>query len=176
MSSVSTCRINSCFFVLRTSETQNLKNDSTPETLYWISMARFCPECRGNWQWREQSPTSILTLFTEKVKHYTTEILLCNHSLQWKCRFTAVFLKHLKILCSDYLTFSLLKRIFQFNLNNILAFCTLVPQPQPLSSITKRSANEKVMSRAGFINNVLTKIEEVWSGKGNTPQSSPAKR
>ncbi|XP_040056916.2 uncharacterized protein ahctf1 isoform X3 [Gasterosteus aculeatus] len=50
-----------------------------------------------------------------------------------------------------------------------------VCRPQPLSTITKRSASEKVMSRAGFINNVLTKIEEVWSGKGATPPSSPAK-
>uniref|UniRef100_A0A671UV55 AT hook containing transcription factor 1 n=1 Tax=Sparus aurata TaxID=8175 RepID=A0A671UV55_SPAAU len=50
-----------------------------------------------------------------------------------------------------------------------------VSRPQPLSTITKRSSNEKVMSRAGFINNVLTKIEEVWFGKGATPQSSPAK-
>ncbi|XP_041837533.1 protein ELYS isoform X2 [Melanotaenia boesemani] len=50
-----------------------------------------------------------------------------------------------------------------------------VSRPQPLSTITKRSANEKVMSRAGFINNVLTKIEEVWLGKEATPQSSPAK-
>uniref|UniRef100_G3PUZ3 AT hook containing transcription factor 1 n=1 Tax=Gasterosteus aculeatus aculeatus TaxID=481459 RepID=G3PUZ3_GASAC len=48
-----------------------------------------------------------------------------------------------------------------------------VCRPQPLSTITKRSASEKVMSRAGFINNVLTKIEEVWSGKGATPPSSP---
>ncbi|XP_069549840.1 protein ELYS isoform X2 [Brachyistius frenatus] len=56
--------------------------------------------------------------------------------------------------------------------------CTIhreVSRPQPLSTITKRSANDKVMSRAGFINNVLTKIEEVWLGKGATPQSSPAK-
>uniref|UniRef100_A0A671V0H5 AT hook containing transcription factor 1 n=1 Tax=Sparus aurata TaxID=8175 RepID=A0A671V0H5_SPAAU len=45
-----------------------------------------------------------------------------------------------------------------------------VSRPQPLSTITKRSSNEKVMSRAGFINNVLTKIEEVWFGKGATPQ------
>ncbi|XP_008293363.1 protein ELYS isoform X2 [Stegastes partitus] len=50
-----------------------------------------------------------------------------------------------------------------------------VSRPQPLSTITKRSANDKVMSRAGFINNVLTKIEEVWLGKGATPQSSPSK-
>ncbi|KAK2854214.1 hypothetical protein Q5P01_006875 [Channa striata] len=50
-----------------------------------------------------------------------------------------------------------------------------VSRPQPLSTITKRSASEKVMSRAGFINSVLTKIEEVWIGKGSTPQSSPAK-
>ncbi|XP_011607981.2 protein ELYS isoform X2 [Takifugu rubripes] len=50
-----------------------------------------------------------------------------------------------------------------------------VSRPQPLSTITKRSASEKVMSRAGFINNVLLKIEEVWLGKGSTPQSSPAK-
>ncbi|XP_047198111.1 protein ELYS isoform X2 [Hippoglossus stenolepis] len=49
-----------------------------------------------------------------------------------------------------------------------------VSRPQPLSTITKRSASEKVMSRAGFINNVLTKIEEVWLGKGATPQSSPS--
>ncbi|KAM6943618.1 protein ELYS [Xenentodon cancila] len=56
--------------------------------------------------------------------------------------------------------------------------CTVhreVLRPQPLSTITKRSANDRVMSRAGFINNVLTKIEEVWLGKGNTPQPSPAK-
>ncbi|XP_018522322.1 protein ELYS isoform X3 [Lates calcarifer] len=51
-----------------------------------------------------------------------------------------------------------------------------VSRPQPLSTITKRSTSEKVMSRAGFINNVLTKIEEVWLGKGATPQSSPAKK
>uniref|UniRef100_A0AAQ5XK87 AT hook containing transcription factor 1 n=1 Tax=Amphiprion ocellaris TaxID=80972 RepID=A0AAQ5XK87_AMPOC len=50
-----------------------------------------------------------------------------------------------------------------------------VSRPQPLSTITKRSANEKVMSRAGFLNSVLTKIEEVWLGKGATPQSSPSK-
>ncbi|XP_023187825.1 protein ELYS isoform X2 [Xiphophorus maculatus] len=50
-----------------------------------------------------------------------------------------------------------------------------VSRPQPLSTITKRSANEKVMSRAGFISSVLTKIEEVWLGKEATPQSSPAK-
>ncbi|KAM7423879.1 hypothetical protein PAMA_000309 [Pampus argenteus] len=50
-----------------------------------------------------------------------------------------------------------------------------VSRPQPLSTITKRSTSEKVMSRAGFINNVLTKIEEVWLGKGATPQSSPTK-
>ncbi|XP_034414554.1 protein ELYS isoform X2 [Cyclopterus lumpus] len=50
-----------------------------------------------------------------------------------------------------------------------------VSRPQPLSTITKRSTSEKVMSRAGFINNVLTKIEEVWLGTGATPTSSPAK-
>ncbi|XP_037546575.1 protein ELYS [Nematolebias whitei] len=50
-----------------------------------------------------------------------------------------------------------------------------VSRPQPLSTITKRPANEKVMSRAGFINNVLTKIEEVWLGKETTPHSSPSK-
>uniref|UniRef100_A0A8C6L7U7 AT hook containing transcription factor 1 n=1 Tax=Nothobranchius furzeri TaxID=105023 RepID=A0A8C6L7U7_NOTFU len=51
-----------------------------------------------------------------------------------------------------------------------------VSQPQPLSTITKRSANEKVMTRAGFIHSVLTKVEEVWLGKGATPQPSPVKR
>uniref|UniRef100_A0A3Q3N544 AT hook containing transcription factor 1 n=1 Tax=Mastacembelus armatus TaxID=205130 RepID=A0A3Q3N544_9TELE len=51
--------------------------------------------------------------------------------------------------------------------------CAPVSRPQPLSTINKRSTSEKVMSRAGFINNVLTKIEEVWLGKGATPQSSP---
>ncbi|XP_032372518.1 protein ELYS isoform X3 [Etheostoma spectabile] len=50
-----------------------------------------------------------------------------------------------------------------------------VSRPQPLSTITKRSVSEKVMSRAGFINNLMTKIEEVWLGKGATPESSPAK-
>uniref|UniRef100_A0A3P8PGC2 AT hook containing transcription factor 1 n=1 Tax=Astatotilapia calliptera TaxID=8154 RepID=A0A3P8PGC2_ASTCA len=51
-----------------------------------------------------------------------------------------------------------------------------VSRPQPLSTITKNTAKEKVMSRAGFINNVLSKIEEVWLGKGATPQCSPANR
>uniref|UniRef100_A0A8C9Y720 AT-hook containing transcription factor 1 n=1 Tax=Sander lucioperca TaxID=283035 RepID=A0A8C9Y720_SANLU len=51
-----------------------------------------------------------------------------------------------------------------------------VSRPQPLSTITKRSVSEKVMSRAGFINNLLAKIEEVWLGKGPTPQSSPRAR
>uniref|UniRef100_A0A8C5APF4 AT hook containing transcription factor 1 n=1 Tax=Gadus morhua TaxID=8049 RepID=A0A8C5APF4_GADMO len=51
-----------------------------------------------------------------------------------------------------------------------------VNRPQPLSSMAKRSANDKVMSRAGFISNVLTKIEEVWLGKGATPTSSPWSR
>ncbi|KAM9409274.1 uncharacterized protein ahctf1 [Pholidichthys leucotaenia] len=50
-----------------------------------------------------------------------------------------------------------------------------ISRPQPLSTITKRSASEKVMSRAGFISNVLIKIEEVLLGKGTTPQSSPTK-
>ncbi|XP_056134819.1 protein ELYS [Lampris incognitus] len=50
-----------------------------------------------------------------------------------------------------------------------------VSRPQPLSTITKHCDNERVMSRAGFINNVLTKIEEVWLGKGATPQPSPIK-
>nr|XP_061796461.1 protein ELYS-like [Nerophis lumbriciformis] len=49
-----------------------------------------------------------------------------------------------------------------------------VTRPQPLSTITKRCSNE-VMSRAGFINNVLTKIEEVWLGKGDQSQSPAAK-
>lgn len=56
-----------CAFVPRMSETQSLKNDPTPGTLYWISMAKFYPESRGNWQWTESSPTSIPTLSTEKV-------------------------------------------------------------------------------------------------------------
>uniref|UniRef100_A0A8C9Y522 AT-hook containing transcription factor 1 n=1 Tax=Sander lucioperca TaxID=283035 RepID=A0A8C9Y522_SANLU len=47
-----------------------------------------------------------------------------------------------------------------------------VSRPQPLSTITKRSVSEKVMSRAGFINNLLAKIEEVWLGKGPTPQAA----
>uniref|UniRef100_A0A3Q3JA63 ELYS-like domain-containing protein n=1 Tax=Monopterus albus TaxID=43700 RepID=A0A3Q3JA63_MONAL len=50
-----------------------------------------------------------------------------------------------------------------------------VSRPQPLSTITKRSTSERVMSRAGFINNVLTKIGEVWLGKAATQQSSPAR-
>ncbi|KAK5612742.1 hypothetical protein CRENBAI_007729 [Crenichthys baileyi] len=50
-----------------------------------------------------------------------------------------------------------------------------VSRPQPLSTITKRPANEKVMSRAGFINSVFTKIEEVCLGREVSPQSSPAK-
>ncbi|XP_077568926.1 protein ELYS isoform X2 [Stigmatopora nigra] len=45
-----------------------------------------------------------------------------------------------------------------------------VTRPQPLSTITKRCSSE-VMSRAGFINNVLTKIEEVWLGIGESPSA-----
>ncbi|KAI4830455.1 hypothetical protein KUCAC02_002085 [Chaenocephalus aceratus] len=51
----------------------------------------------------------------------------------------------------------------------------MISRPQPLSTITRRSVSEKVMSRAGFINNVLSKIEEVWLGKGASPQSSPGR-
>ncbi|XP_053722529.1 protein ELYS isoform X2 [Synchiropus splendidus] len=50
-----------------------------------------------------------------------------------------------------------------------------VTRPQPLSTITKRSTSQNVMSRAGFINNVLNKIEEVWLGKAGSPVSSPAR-
>ncbi|KAJ3593601.1 hypothetical protein NHX12_005935 [Muraenolepis orangiensis] len=50
-----------------------------------------------------------------------------------------------------------------------------VNRPQPLSTIAKRSSKDTVMSRAGFINSVLTKIEEVWLGKGATPHSSVLK-
>ncbi|KAI7804283.1 protein ELYS [Triplophysa rosa] len=50
-----------------------------------------------------------------------------------------------------------------------------VKRPQPLSTVTKRSASENVMTRATFINNVLSKIEEVWLGKNPTPESSPSK-
>uniref|UniRef100_A0A8C7FYC5 AT hook containing transcription factor 1 n=1 Tax=Oncorhynchus kisutch TaxID=8019 RepID=A0A8C7FYC5_ONCKI len=50
-----------------------------------------------------------------------------------------------------------------------------VSRPQPLSTIAKRSANENVLTRAAFINSVLSKIEEVWVGKNPTPQSSPLK-
>ncbi|XP_038147015.1 protein ELYS isoform X1 [Cyprinodon tularosa] len=50
-----------------------------------------------------------------------------------------------------------------------------VSRPQPLSAITKRSADEKVLSRAGFIHSVLTKIKEVWQGREVTPEPSPAK-
>ncbi|KAK1891004.1 Protein ELYS [Dissostichus eleginoides] len=50
-----------------------------------------------------------------------------------------------------------------------------IARPQPLSTITRRSVSEKVMSRAGFINNVLSKIEEVWLGEGASPQSSPGR-
>uniref|UniRef100_A0A3Q1J3E8 Uncharacterized protein n=1 Tax=Anabas testudineus TaxID=64144 RepID=A0A3Q1J3E8_ANATE len=46
-----------------------------------------------------------------------------------------------------------------------------VSRPQPLSTISKRSASDKVMSRAGFINNVLTKIEEVWLASSPKPSS-----
>ncbi|XP_077481821.1 protein ELYS isoform X3 [Stigmatopora argus] len=45
-----------------------------------------------------------------------------------------------------------------------------VTRPQPLSTITKRCSSE-VTSRAGFINNVLTKIEEVWLGMGESPSA-----
>ncbi|TTO79331.1 Kinesin-like protein KIF28P [Bagarius yarrelli] len=50
-----------------------------------------------------------------------------------------------------------------------------VPRPQPLSTVAKRSANKNVLSRAAFIKNVLTKIEEVWIGKDTTPEHSPLK-
>ncbi|XP_051502406.1 protein ELYS-like isoform X2 [Myxocyprinus asiaticus] len=50
-----------------------------------------------------------------------------------------------------------------------------VKRPQPLSTVAKRSASENVMTRAAFINNVLSKIEEVWVGKNPTPESSPYK-
>ncbi|XP_038823070.1 protein ELYS-like [Salvelinus namaycush] len=50
-----------------------------------------------------------------------------------------------------------------------------VSRPQPLSTIAKRSANESVLTRAAFINKVLSKIEEVWVGGNPTPQSSPFK-
>uniref|UniRef100_A0A8C7G048 AT hook containing transcription factor 1 n=1 Tax=Oncorhynchus kisutch TaxID=8019 RepID=A0A8C7G048_ONCKI len=43
-----------------------------------------------------------------------------------------------------------------------------VSRPQPLSTIAKRSANENVLTRAAFINSVLSKIEEVWVGKNPT--------
>ncbi|KAF5891327.1 protein ELYS [Clarias magur] len=50
-----------------------------------------------------------------------------------------------------------------------------VLRPQPLSTVAKRSANESVLSRAAFIKNVLTKIEEVWIRKDATPEPSPVK-
>ncbi|XP_060736591.1 protein ELYS [Tachysurus vachellii] len=52
---------------------------------------------------------------------------------------------------------------------------TEVTRPQPLSTVAKRSTNEKVLSRAAFIKTVLTKIEEVWIGKDTTPEPSPLK-
>ncbi|XP_051579625.1 protein ELYS-like isoform X2 [Myxocyprinus asiaticus] len=52
---------------------------------------------------------------------------------------------------------------------------TEVKRPQPLSTVAKRSASETVMTRAAFINNVLSKIEEVWVGKNPSPESSPYK-
>lgn len=61
-------------------------------------------------------------------------------------------------------------------MHNVFSLSVPVSRPQPLSTITKHTAKEKVMSRAGFINNVLSKIEEVWLGKGATPQCSPANR
>ncbi|KAJ8410297.1 hypothetical protein AAFF_G00202780 [Aldrovandia affinis] len=48
-----------------------------------------------------------------------------------------------------------------------------VTRPQPLSTVTKRSATENVLSRAAFISNVLTKIGEVWQGKDGRPDASP---
>ncbi|KAM9817525.1 protein ELYS [Neosynchiropus ocellatus] len=49
-----------------------------------------------------------------------------------------------------------------------------VTRPQPLSTVIKRSAGQNVMSRAGFINNLLNKIEEVWLGTAGSPVASPA--
>ncbi|KAF7703994.1 protein ELYS [Silurus meridionalis] len=50
-----------------------------------------------------------------------------------------------------------------------------VTRPQPLSTVAKRSTNKNILSRAAFIKNVLTKIEEVWIGKEPTPEPSPLK-
>ncbi|KAL6477244.1 hypothetical protein MHYP_G00130790 [Metynnis hypsauchen] len=50
-----------------------------------------------------------------------------------------------------------------------------VSRPQPLSTVAKRSATETVLTRAAFIKNVLTKIEEVWVGQDATPEPSPQK-
>ncbi|XP_046887383.1 protein ELYS, partial [Hypomesus transpacificus] len=50
---------------------------------------------------------------------------------------------------------------------------THVSRPQPLSSVPRRLASEKVLTRAGFISDVLTKIGEVWVGKEPLPPSSP---
>lgn len=55
-------------FISRMRETRNLKNDPTPGTRYWTSTAKFCPEFRGSWQWKEPNLTSIRTLSTEKVR------------------------------------------------------------------------------------------------------------
>lgn len=59
---------------------------------------------------------------------------------------------------------------------NVIFTSCPVTRPQPLSTVAKRSTNENVLSRAAFIKNVLTKIEEVWIGKDATPEPSPLKR
>lgn len=56
------------FLTPRMRETQSLKNGRIQGTLYWISMAKFCQEFKGNWRWREQNHTSIRTPSTENVR------------------------------------------------------------------------------------------------------------
>lgn len=54
-------------FLCRMSETQRSESDPTPGTLYWTSMAKFCPECRGNWRWSDPNLINIHPPFTKKV-------------------------------------------------------------------------------------------------------------
>ncbi|MBN3296434.1 ELYS protein, partial [Amia calva] len=50
-----------------------------------------------------------------------------------------------------------------------------VARPQPLSTVAKPAPAGNVLTRASFINNVLSKIGEVWLGKTVTPEPSPLK-
>ncbi|MGH0149175.1 UNVERIFIED_CONTAM: hypothetical protein FKN15_062840 [Acipenser sinensis] len=50
-----------------------------------------------------------------------------------------------------------------------------VSRPKPLSTMAKPAASGNILTRATFINNVLSKIGEVWVGENTKPALSPFK-